>query len=61
MASVERHAVVESVLTLVSALVTRVVDPSVRLEENGRSEVLLAVPPVGWARCAAACAENALV
>lgn len=60
-ASVQAHAVVEGVLALSLLLVTRVGDPAVRLEENGGSEVLLLVPPVGWAGCRAAGAENALV
>jgi hypothetical protein len=60
-ASVQAHAVVEGVLALGGLLVTRIVDPSVGLEEHGWSEVLLGVPPVGWAGCAAASAENALV
>lgn len=60
-ATVQTHAVVESILALGSALVTGVGDPAVGLEEHGWSEVLLAVPPVRWAGCAAACAENALV
>jgi hypothetical protein len=60
-ASVQAHAVVEGVLALGLLLVTRVGDPAVRLEENGRSEVLLLVPPVGRARCRAAGAENTFV
>ena len=60
-ASVQAHAVVEGVLALGLLLITRVGDPAVRLEENGGSEVLLLVPPVGRAGCGAAGAENAFV
>ena len=61
MASVQAHAVVEGVLALGLPLVTRIGDPAVRLEENGRSKVLLLVPPVRGAGCRAAGAENAFV
>ena len=45
-AAVDAHAVVESGLALGGALVTRVGQPAVRLEEDGGAQVLLAVPPV---------------
>lgn len=60
-ASVQAHAVVQLVLTLGGLLVTRVGDPTVRLHEDSRAEVLFAVPPVRWAGCAAAGAKDALV
>lgn len=60
-AAVQAHAVVERVLALLSALVTRVGDPAVRLHQHGRAQVLLAVPPVRRARGAAASAQDALV
>lgn len=60
-AAVQRHAVVECGLALRVALVARIVDPAVRLEQNSGAEVLLAVPPVRGARGAAAGAEDALV
>lgn len=50
-ASIQAHRVVEGVLSLGLPLVTGVDDPSVGLEENGGSQVLLGVPPVGRARC----------
>lgn len=45
-ASVQAHAVVQSVLALGGLLITRVVDPAIRLHEYGGSKVLLRVPPV---------------
>jgi hypothetical protein len=45
----------------VLALIARIGEPAVRLQEHGRAQVLLAVPPVGGARGAAACAQDALV
>lgn len=61
MATVHTHAVVQSGLALGLALVTRVGQPSVRLEENGGSEVLLAVPPVRGTRGRAAGTQDAFV
>lgn len=61
MASVQAHAVVEGVLALRLALVSRVGDPAVRLEEHGGAEVLFLVPPVRGAGCGAAGAEDAFV
>ena len=49
MASVQAHAVVEGVLALGLLLITRVGDPAVGLEEDGGSEILLLVPPIGRA------------
>lgn len=60
-APVQAHAVVEHLPPLGVALVARVVEPAVRLQEDGRTEVLLAVPPVGGARRRTACAEDAFV
>jgi hypothetical protein len=42
-------------------LIPGVIEPAVRLEEDGWAEVLLAVPPVGWAGGGAAGAEDAFV
>lgn len=61
MASVNAHAVIEVVNSLGLLLVTRIGDPAVRSHEDGGAEVLLGVPPVGWARGRAAGAEDALV
>lgn len=60
-ASVHAHRVVQRILPLGRLLVARVGDPPVRLKQDGGAEVLLAVPPVRGAGCAAAGAENALV
>lgn len=60
-ATVQAHAVVQSIPALSELLVTGIGDPAVGLEEDGGTEVLLLVPPVGWAGRRAAGAENALV
>lgn len=49
MATVDAHAVVESGLALSSLLVTGIGQPTEGLEQDSGSEVLLTVPPVGWA------------
>lgn len=61
MAAVEGHVVVEGLAALGMALVARVGEPAVGLEEDGGAEVLLSVPPVRGARGGAAGAEDALV
>ena len=48
-AAVDAHAVVESGLALGGLLVTGIGQPTEGLEQDGGSEVLLTVPPVGWA------------
>lgn len=60
-APVQAHAVVQHLLALGRALVARVGEPAVRLQEHGGAEVLLAVPPVRGARGRAAGAEDAFV
>lgn len=60
-APVHAHAVVQGGLALGGALVTRVGQPPVRLEQDGGTQVLLAVPPVRRTRGRAAGAQNALV
>lgn len=45
-ATVDAHGVIERSLALQLLLVTRVGEPAVRLEQDGRAEVLLRVPPV---------------
>jgi len=51
----------ECLKTLILLLVTTVGNPAVRLQQDSGAEVLLAVPPVTWARCRAAGAEDAFV
>jgi hypothetical protein len=60
-ASVHAHAVVKRLLALLRLLVARVGQPAVRLQQDSRTEVFLAVPPVRRARGRAARAQNALV
>lgn len=60
-AAVHAHAVIQSVLSLGGVLVTRVSQPAVGLEEDGRAKIFLAVPPVRGTRGRAAGAQNALV
>ena len=61
MAAVQAHGVVKGGLALSLALVARVDQPAVGLEQDGGAEVLLRVPPVRGARGRAAGAENALI
>ena len=60
-ATVQRHAVLETLLALSTVAITRVGDPSIGLHQDGGAEVLVLVPPVRGARGRAAGAENALV
>lgn len=60
-ASVEGESVLELLSSLLAEVVTGVGHPSVSLHEDGGTEILVLVPPVGRARCGAASAENALV
>ena len=60
-APVHAHAVVQRLLALLLLLISRVREPSVALQQDGRAEVLLAVPPVARARGRAARAQDALV
>lgn len=48
-ASVQAHAIVQRRLSLFLLLVTRIGKPSVALEQDSGSEVLLRVPPVAGA------------
>jgi len=60
-ATVEGERVLEGLATLRSELISAVNHPAVSLHQDGRSKVLIRVPPVRRARCRAAGAENALV
>ena len=61
MATVQLVGVVQILQTLLRHLVTRIGDPAVRLLEDGGTEVLVGMPPVGRTRGRAASAQNALV
>lgn len=61
MATVQLVGVVQVLQTLLRHLVTGIRNPAVRLLENGGTQVLVGVPPVGGARGGAASAQNALV
>jgi hypothetical protein len=60
-AAVQAHAVLQVLLALSRALVTRVDEPAVRLQQDSGAEVLLRVPPVGGTRGRAASTQNAFV
>jgi len=60
-AAVQLVGVVQTLQTLLRHLVTRVRDPTVRLLEDGGTQILVGVPPVGRTRRRAASAQNALV
>ena len=60
-AAVQLVGVVQTLQTLLRHLVTRIRDPAVRLLEDGGTEVLVRMPPVGRTRGRAASAQNALV
>ena len=61
MATIELVGIIQTLQTLLRHLITGIGNPAVSLLENGRTEVLIRVPPVGRARGGAASAENALV
>lgn len=61
MAAVQREGVLESLATLRPELISAVNHPAVSLHQDGRSEVLVRVPPVRGAGSRAASAKNALV
>jgi len=60
-ATVQLPGIVQGSNTSIGGSITAIGNPSVGLHEDSRSEVLVSVPPVTWARCGAACTENALV
>ena len=61
MASIQLVRIVQTLQSLLRHLITGIGDPSVRLLQNRRTQVLISVPPVRRARRRAAGAENALV
>ncbi len=60
-AAVQAHGVVERRLALLLALVARVGQPAEGLQQHGRAQVLLRVPPVRRTRRRAARAQDTLV
>ena len=61
MTPVELEGIVELGETFLGMIVTRVLNPPIGLHKDGRSEVLVGIPPVRRARRRAASAEDALV
>ena len=61
MTPVQRHTIIQRVLPRLRRLVTGIRNPPITLQQNSRTEVFLAVPPVAGARGGAAGAEDALV
>lgn len=61
MAAIEAHAVVERRFPLLLVLIAGIGQPAVRLQEHGRAEIFLAIPPVRGAGCRATGAQNAFV
>lgn len=60
-ATVDGEVVLKFGQSFVAELVARVNDPSVGLQEDGRAQVLVRVPPVRGTRGRTACAQDALV
>lgn len=61
MAPVQTHIIVQRLLALSLALIPRVRQPPIALQQDCRAEILLTVPPVARTRGAAASTEDALV
>lgn len=61
MAPIQTHAIIQRRLPLTLVFIPAVGEPAVGLQQDGGAEVLLAVPPVGRAGCAAAGAEDAFI
>src|SRR3954469_12030647 len=61
MAAVEPERILEIVEPLAGGLVAAVVDPAVGLQQRGRAEITILIPPVARARGRAAGAQDALV
>jgi hypothetical protein len=61
MAPVQTHIIVQRLPALGLALIPRVSQPPIALQQDCRAEIFLAVPPVAGTRSAAASAEDALV
>jgi len=61
MAAVKLHGVVQPGKTFVGHVIAGIDDPTISLLQDSRSEVVLRVPPIRWARGRATSAEDALV
>ncbi len=61
MATIQTHTIIQRRLPLLLLLVPRIRQPSVALQQHCGTQILLRIPPVRRARCAAAGAENALI
>src|SRR5438128_11013207 len=59
-AAIEPERVLEPVEALAGALISAVSEPTIRLQQDGRTEIAVLVPPVARARGRAAEAEDAL-
>lgn len=40
---------------------SRISNPSIGLHESGGTKVLVLIPPIGWTRCRATCAEDTFI
>jgi len=60
-ATIQLEGIVQIVQSFLCHLVTRILDPSVRLHQNSRPEVLVGIPPVTGTRCRATGTKNTFV
>src|SRR6202035_4431843 len=60
-AAIEPARVLEIIEPLAGGLIAAVLDPSCRLQQRGRAEIAVAVPPIARARGRAAGAEDAFI
>lgn len=61
MASVELKCIIQLFQSLLGRSIARVLDPTVRLHQDRRSQVLVGIPPVTGTRGRAASTQNAFV
>ena len=61
MAAIEAERVFQPIEPLARRLVAGVDQPAIGLEQHGRAEIALAVPPIARARCLAAEAQDAFI
>ena len=59
--SVQGHRVLQHRFSHRKCFVSGIDQPTVCLHQDSRSQILLSVPPVGWARCRAAGAKDAFI